>query len=54
MIRPCNGVMQEWALGYSGWFGVPASRVDQAGSPTVAGLPSVSPARMAVIGRQNA
>ena len=54
MTRPPAGVTQECALGYSGWFGVPASSGDQAGSPTVASLPSVSPARIAVIGRQNA
>ena len=46
--------MQECALGYSGWFGVAGSSGDHAGSPTVAALPSVSPARIAVIGRQNA
>ena len=53
MTRPPAGVMHEWALGYSGWFGVAGSSVAHAGSPTVAALPSVSPARMAVIGRQN-
>ena len=54
MTRPAAGVMQECALGYSGWFGVAGSSGDHAGSPTVAALPSVSPARIAVIGRQNA
>ena len=53
MTRPPAGVMHECALGYSGWFGVAASSVDHEGSPTVAGFPSVSPARTAVIGRQN-
>ncbi len=52
MTRPPAGVTQECALGYSGWFGVAGSRGDQTGSPTVAA--SVSPARMAVIGRQTA
>ena len=54
MTRPPAGVMQECALGYSGWFGVPGSSGDHAGSPTVAALPSVSPARIAVTGRQKA
>src|SRR6478735_5467238 len=54
MTRPPAGVMQEWALGYSGWLGVAARSVVQSGSPTVDALPSVSPARIAVIGRQNA
>ena len=40
---PPAGVMHEWALGYSGWFGVPARRCIQVGSATVASLPSVSP-----------
>ncbi len=53
MTRPPAGVMHECALGYSGWFGVPASSVVHAGSATVASLPSVSRARMAVIGLQN-
>ena len=35
MTRPPAGVMQECALGYSGWFGVPGSRGVHAGSPTV-------------------
>ena len=34
--------MHECALGYSGWFGVAGSSGVQAGSPTVASLPSVS------------
>ena len=38
MTRPPAGVMQEWALGYSGWFGVAGSSGDQAGSPTVAAV----------------
>ena len=50
---PAAGVMHECALGYSGWFGVAGSNGDHAGSPIVAALPSVSPARTAVIGRQN-
>jgi hypothetical protein len=54
MTSPPAGVTQAWALGYSGWLGVPASSVDHVGSPIVASLPSVSPARMAVIGRQKA
>ncbi len=40
-------VTQEWLAGYSGWFGVRTSGV-QPGSATVAGLPSVSAARVAV------
>ena len=52
--RPPAGVMHEWALGYSGWFGVPGSSGDHAGSPIVRSLPSVSPARIAVTGRQKA
>lgn len=43
---------QEWAAGYSGWFGVPISGV-QAGSATVWGLPSVAARGMAWTGRQN-
>ena len=54
MTRPAAGVTQECALGYSGWFGVAGRSGVHAGSPTVAALPSVSPARTAVIGRQNA
>ena len=42
---------QEWADGYSGWSGVGRKGV-QAGSASVASLPSVSAARMAVTGRQ--
>ena len=46
----------EWADGYSGWAGVPlgkkSSQGVHAGSGSVLGLPSVSPARIAVIGRQ--
>ena len=53
MTRPAAGVTQECALGYSGWLGVPGSSGVHAGSPVVAALPSVSPARIAVIGRQN-
>src|SRR3954466_5422611 len=50
---PAAGVMHEWALGYSGWLGVPRSGA-HAASPMVAALPSVSPARIAVMGRQKA
>ena len=42
-----------WPLGYSGYGGVAISGV-QPGSATVAGLPSVSAQRMAVVGRQKA
>ena len=52
MARPVAGTAHECALGYSGWFGVAGSSGDQTGSPSVALLPSVSPARIAVIGRQ--
>src|SRR5262249_5827575 len=38
--------------GYSGWDGVTMNG-DQVGSGSVAELPSVSPSRMAVTGRQN-
>jgi hypothetical protein len=56
MLLPAwiEGVAHECALGYSGWFGVAGSSCSQFGSAIVSGLPSVSPARMAVIGRQNA
>ena len=40
-------VTQAWLAGYSGWLGVRTSGV-QVGSAVVSGLPSVSPARMAV------
>src|ERR1700739_310409 len=46
----------EWPDGYSGWGGVPAGKKSsqgvQLGSGSVLALPSVSPARIAVIGRQ--
>jgi hypothetical protein len=42
------------ALGYSRWFGVTGSSGVQLGSPTVSSLPSVSPAGIAVAGRQKA
>src|SRR5436190_17662037 len=46
----------EWPDGYSGWGGVPAGKKSsqgvQLGSGSVAALPSVSPSRIAVIGRQ--
>ena len=43
---------QAWADGYSGWSGVGRKGV-QAGSASVASLPSVSARGMAVTGRQN-
>src|SRR5258707_9374233 len=43
---------QAWADGYSGWGGVGRKGV-QAGSASVASLPSVSARGMAVTGRQN-
>ena len=43
-------VTQPCALGYSGWFGVVRSG-DHVASMSVAGLPSVSAARIAVTGR---
>src|SRR6266850_7976707 len=46
----------EWPDGYSGWAGVPAgkksSQGTQVGSGSVPALPSASPPRIAVIGRQ--
>ena len=42
---------QPCAAGYSGWFGVVTCPI-QLGSGSVSGLPSVSPARIAVTGRQ--
>src|ERR1700694_2117381 len=46
----------EWPDGYSGWAGVPvgkeSSHGTQFGSGSVPALPSVSPKRIAVIGRQ--
>src|SRR5882724_11259552 len=45
----------EWPDGYSGWAGVPlvvSSQGAQFGSGSVPALPSVSPPRIAVIGRQ--
>src|ERR1700674_3848819 len=46
----------EWPEGYSGWGGVPAAKKSSRGVQAVSGavlaLPSVSPARIAVIGLQ--
>src|SRR5215510_8195390 len=42
---------QPCAAGYSGWFGVTTTPI-QLGSGVVSEFPSVSPARMAVTGRQ--
>src|SRR5512132_1249657 len=46
-------LMMQWAHGYSGCIGV-LSIGCQVASRSVAALPSISPLRMAVIGRQNA
>jgi hypothetical protein len=55
-IKAAAPLTVEWPEGYSGCGGVPAGKKSsqgvQEGSKTVALLPSVSPPRMAVIGRQ--
>src|SRR5262249_18422797 len=48
---PSDADTMQWAHGYSGCIGVSMNGV-QLGSRSVASLPSVSPLRMAVIGRQ--
>src|SRR5690348_7223158 len=50
-VRAKPVVTHAWLAGYSGWLGVLTSGV-HVGSGTVAGFPSVSPARIAVYGRQ--
>src|SRR5712692_9130264 len=54
LVRTLAAVLltQAWADGYSGWSGVGRKGV-QAGSASVASLPSVSARGMAVTGRQN-
>ena len=49
---PTAAARMAWPLGYSGCIGVSISGV-QPGSATVASLPSMSPLRIAVTGRQN-
>src|SRR5438552_11248005 len=48
---PSEADTMQWAHGYSGCMGVSMNGV-QLGSRSVASLPSTSPLRMAVIGRQ--
>src|SRR5438552_2444526 len=50
-VATAPALVHPWALGYSGWLGVAISGA-QVGSARVTGLPSVSPAGMAVTGRQ--
>src|SRR5438477_9888565 len=53
MAEATAPLMMQWAHGYSGCIGV-LSIGCQVASRSVASLPSMSPFRMAVIGRQNA
>src|SRR4029079_8235882 len=52
-LRVCveDPLKQPWAAGYSGWLGVATCAI-QLTSGSVSVLPSVSPARIAVTGRQ--